>query len=166
MSARRIHPHHPDSAHASVVEAIRRLVYQIGLKETARMLGMSESQMPRRLAKGHISAWSHGDVLALKKRERDEFGARTLHEAEERALYGTEQGEAIAAAEHVTRNMGIHGEIVSLEARILIDGINERDRADIETLGSRMGQAHSADRMALASLKQRLGAAPVRRGRA
>ncbi len=156
MSARIVTAHHPDSAHACVVRAITCVVYRIGLKETAILLGMSESQMGRRIKAAHVSAWPHGDILALKKRERDEFDTRELHDAEDRALYGEADGEAANAAEHVTRGVGMHGEIIALSARILEGGITYKDRADINTLSIKLHKSHEADRQALASLRARL----------
>jgi hypothetical protein len=158
--------HHPDSAHACVVRAITALVYRIGLRETARMFKMDESNMARRIKRAHLTAWSTFDIMALKKRERDEFGTRDLHEAEERAIYGDEPGAAVSAADHVARGMGLHGDIIALEARILDGGINEGDRADIESLSAKLDRTHEADRLALASLRARLGATAKHRRRA
>ena len=135
MVARKLLPHPPESAQECTLFALRRLIYRIGVKESAALLDVNESNIRRRFETGHLSAWGAGDLISLKKRERDEFGTRELQDAEELAIYGTTPASPISIRQDLGREISEDATIILRANAILDDGvIDRRDLAELEAL--------------------------------
>lgn len=136
MSAVRLTPHHPETPQARVHQVMRSLVYRIGVRETGRLLGYDEDTIRRRLDTGNLNAFGADDLMQLKKRERDEFGTRTLHDASGEAIYGPRAlviNVDISGA--LMRESGEDGGIIAEAAAIMEDGkIDKADLPRLETL--------------------------------
>lgn len=143
MTAVRLVPHHPQTPQARVHQVLTSLIYRIGVREAGRLMGCDDDTIRRRLATGHLNSFGPDDLIQLKKRERDEFGTRELHDAETDAIYGK-------APMVVEINLGavLHREIsedagiIGRASRIMADGkVDAKDLPELEALVPEL-QAH------------------------
>lgn len=136
MTAARLTPHHPNTPQACAHNALRSLVYRIGVKETADLLGCHEDTPPRQLASGNINAFGWDDIIRLKKRERDEFGTTVLHDAEAHALYGDRPKVIqidLGAVLH--REISEDAGIIGRASKIVADGqVDAKDLPELEAM--------------------------------
>jgi hypothetical protein len=143
MTAVRLAPHHPETPQARVHTVLRALIYRIGVRETGRLIGCDEDTVGRRLATGHLNSFGPDDLIQLKKRERDEFGTRELHDAETDAIYGKAPVTSeinLGAVLH--REISEDASIIGRASRIMADGkVDAKDLADLEALVPEL-QAH------------------------
>lgn len=137
MSAVRLTPHHPETPQARVHQALKSLIYRIGVRESARMLDCDEDTVSRRLATGHINAFGCEDLIKLKKRERDEFGTRDLHDAETDAIY-PRPPVAVMRVDLATllhQEIGEDAGIIGRATKIVADGrVDAKDLPDLEAM--------------------------------
>lgn len=145
MSAARLVPHHPETPQARCFNALRALVYRIGLTEAGDLIGVDRNTIARRLETGNIDSFGWAEVIALKKRERDEFGTSTLHDEETRAIYRRDCTLQINLDLSATllRESGEDAGIIGEASAILQDG--QVDIADLPRLEALLTRLH--DRM-------------------
>lgn len=121
MSARVRPPIHPESVQACTFQALRAVVYRIGIAETARYLpgAPNESTVRRTMAD---NTWEARDVIEIKRLERDVLGTRTIHEAESAGLYGKAVGEAVRVEAEISQQIGEQAELIADANAMLRDG--------------------------------------------
>lgn len=134
MSAVRLIPHHPETPQARAWTALKALIYNIGLREVAATLRCDEDTVKRRIDTGNINAWGWDDIMRLKKRERDEFGTRDLHDEETRAIYRRDPALVLSLdlSGSLLRESGEDAGIIGEASAILQDG--KVDAADLPRL--------------------------------
>lgn len=136
MSSVRLMAHHPETPQARVHQVLRTLIYRIGVRETARMLDCDEDTVRNRLATGNLNAFGCDSLIRLKKRERDEFGTRELHDAETDAIYGKapvimEINLGAVLHREISEDAGIIGRA----SKIMADGkVDAKDLPELEAL--------------------------------
>lgn len=137
MSAVKLTPHHPESPQARMHQALRRLIYRIGVKESADLIGVDDDTIRRRLDTGNVNAFGWGEITALKKRERDEFSTSDLHDEETRAIYRKSDTLVINLDLSATllRESGEDAGIIGEASAILQDGkVDASDLPRLEAL--------------------------------
>lgn len=160
MSARKRPAAYPLGAHQCVVRVLHTVVATIGIMETARMVGVDDSTITRRIADNTLFPWSAADLLAIKRRERDELGTRTLHDAETDALFDQPVGVAGNVARDLNREIAEDAAVIGDANAILADG--KVDRQDLPRIAQMITAldrraANGAElRRDLLALKQRL----------
>ncbi len=123
-------------------QVLRKLIYRIGVRETGRLLDCDEDTVTRRLATGHLNSFGPDDLIQLKKRERDEFSTRDLHDAESEAIYGKPTLVInVDIAGYLMRESGEDGGIIAEAAAIMEDG--KVDRADLPRLEALLNKLQS-----------------------
>lgn len=134
MTAVRLVRHHPDSPQERMHQALRSLIYRIGVKESADLMGIDDDTVRRRLETGNINSFGWADITALKKRERDEFGSSELHDEETRAIYRKQPVMVLSVSlpESLLRETGEDAGIIGEASAILQDG--KVDAADLPKL--------------------------------
>lgn len=143
MSAVRLTRHHPDSPQERMHQALRALIYRIGVKESADVMGIDDDTVRRRLETGNINSFGWGEVTALKKRERDEFGTSDLHDEETRAIYRKRDALVINLdlSASLLRESGEDAGVIGEAAAILQDG--KVDVADLPKLDALLTKLHT-----------------------
>jgi hypothetical protein len=161
MSARQRPAWFPLGAHQCVVRALHQVVCTIGVMETAKLLCVDDSTITRRIADNTLFPWSAADLLAIKRRERDELGTRTLHDAETAALFEQPTGVAGNVTRDLSREISEDAAAIADANAILADGrVDTKDLPQIASLIAALDRrsANAAElRRDLLALQARLG---------